>query len=126
MSDIPEFQRLSANWQRSTLPPLPGIARANTHVHGRRELRVSAWAHNPCATPFGPQTSQLAAYKLSDAGELEAGRRRDHPRFGFRRGGQDHLSTGLESAKAVHPHCPAAEQGLNIANSWGCRRDCES
>ena len=39
-----------------------------------------------------------------DAGELEAGRGRDHRRLGLRRGRQEDVSAGLEGAEALHPH----------------------
>ena len=45
-----------------------------------------------------------------DAGELEAGRRRDHRRFGVERRGEEDLSERLEGAEAVHPHRSAAGQ----------------
>src|ERR1700704_5999866 len=38
-----------------------------------------------------------------DAGELEARRRRDHRRFGDRRGRQEAIPAGLEVAEALHP-----------------------
>ncbi len=44
-----------------------------------------------------------------DTGRLEAGRRRDHRGLGLRRGGQDHLSGGLEGAEAVSADRAAAE-----------------
>ena len=43
------------------------------------------------------------------AGELEARRGRDHCRLGERRRRQEAVSAGLESAQALHPHCPATE-----------------
>ena len=43
-----------------------------------------------------------------DAGELEAGRGRDHRGLGVRRGRQEDLSAGLEGAEALHPHRAAA------------------
>ena len=43
-----------------------------------------------------------------DAGELEAGRGRDHRRLGLGRGGEEDLPGRLGVAQAVHPHRPAA------------------
>ena len=43
-----------------------------------------------------------------DAGQLEAGRRRDHRRLGLRRRRQENLPAGLEGAEALHPHRAAA------------------
>src|SRR5215469_10889469 len=48
-----------------------------------------------------------------DAGELEAGRGRDHRRFGQRRRGEEAISAGLEGAQALHPH-RAATEGLTF------------
>ena len=39
-----------------------------------------------------------------DAGQLEAGRGRDHRRLGLRRRRQEDLPAGLEGAEALHPH----------------------
>jgi peroxiredoxin len=39
-----------------------------------------------------------------DAGELEAGRERDHRRLGVRRRGQEDLSEGVELSAALHSH----------------------
>ena len=44
-----------------------------------------------------------------DAGELEAGRRRDHRRLGLRRRGQEDLPGRLGVAAALHPHRAAAD-----------------
>ena len=43
-----------------------------------------------------------------DAGQLEAGRRRDHRRFGVERRGEGDLRR-LEGAEALHPHRAATE-----------------
>ena len=48
-----------------------------------------------------------------DAGELEARRRRDHRRFGDRRGRQEAIPAGLEVAKALYPH-RAATEGVTL------------
>src|SRR5262249_48459842 len=44
-----------------------------------------------------------------DAGELAAGGKRDHRRFGRRRGSEETISAGLEGAEAQSTHRPAAE-----------------
>ena len=50
-----------------------------------------------------------------DAGELEAGRGRDHRRLGLRRGREEEVPAGLEDAQAVPAHRRAAEVALPAA-----------
>src|SRR5262249_7218422 len=50
-----------------------------------------------------------------DSGQLEAGRGRDHRRFGLRRRCPEDLPAGLESAEAVHSHRAAAAGVMRIA-----------
>ena len=52
-----------------------------------------------------------------DAGELEAGRGRDHRRLGVRRGREEDVSGRLEGAAAVHPHRAAARRAGDVVNS---------
>ena len=68
-----------------------------------------------------------------DAGELEAGRGRDHSAGGFRRTGQAEISGRLEDSEAVSPDCGAAEVGTKAqkpthpqksANEWGTQNEC--
>src|SRR5262249_59867278 len=44
-----------------------------------------------------------------DAGELAAGGRRDHRRFGQRRGSEETIPAALEGAEALYPYHPAAQ-----------------
>jgi thioredoxin-dependent peroxiredoxin len=46
----------------------------------------------------------------SDAGELEARRRRDHCRLGHQRRREEDLAGRLEGTQALHPHRPAARR----------------
>ena len=52
---------------------------------------------------------QLTAKHRGHAGELEAGRGRDHRRLGVERRGQEDLPGRLEVAPPVHPHRPPTE-----------------
>ena len=49
-----------------------------------------------------------AKHRVADAGQLEAGRGRDHRRLGVQRRGQGDLRR-LEGAEALHPHRPPAQ-----------------
>ncbi len=62
-----------------------------------------------------------------DAGELAAGRGRDHRRVGLERRGEGDVSGRLEVAAAVHPDRPAAEVELSASRApLGARRSCFS
>ena len=54
-----------------------------------------------------------AKHRVVDAGQLAAGRRRDHRRLRLERRGEGDLAGRLGRAEALHPHRPAAAAELS-------------